>query len=276
MVHARIRMYVCIYTVLRTLPRRRLGVDGVAHALTHHEVADLVGARAPPAGRPRLLRGAAVLAVEADGARQRQQRPGQRAAQRRSCRHHRGCWGGGAVTAVRAERALVHHPRRPPPASPPQAVPHQAPHGVLRRSISRQLEANNQEPSLGLLDLISLSLFPPLLNQAASLSALSLSTSLRARALPISKQLGLSGHAARAMSMAPPTRLASLCGRLLPCRGHAIVDQSGASQLVIYIKERCRELVKWWCRLTRLGWKQATCMADVYMEGQGGRKRRGR
>jgi hypothetical protein len=100
----------------------RLRVDGVAHALAHHEVADLVGSRAPPAGRPRLLRGAVLLAVEADGARQRQQRPGQRAADTR--RHHRG------RDVVAAERALVHHPRRPPTAPPPHERRH-APHDGL-------------------------------------------------------------------------------------------------------------------------------------------------
>jgi len=112
--------------------RLRLRVDGVAHALAHHEVADLVGARAPPGGGPRLLGRADVLAVEADGARQRQQRPGQGAAHRR--RHHRAArgWSGGGTTVnvadVCAERALVHHTRRPPPPPPSQALPHQAPH----------------------------------------------------------------------------------------------------------------------------------------------------
>uniref|UniRef100_A0A804PJS7 Uncharacterized protein n=1 Tax=Zea mays TaxID=4577 RepID=A0A804PJS7_MAIZE len=123
--------YVLSIHIYGLLPLR---VDGVAHALAHHEVADLVGARPPPGGGPRLLGRADVLAVQADGARQRQQRPGQGAAQRR--RHHgaarRGSTAAVDIAAVCAERALVHHPRRPPPSPPPapsEALPHQAPHG---------------------------------------------------------------------------------------------------------------------------------------------------
>lgn len=127
---------------------------------------------------------------------------------------------------------------------------------------------------LEVLDLISLcSLLSSIKQLLSLLSALSLSTSLRARPLPISK-LGMLGHAARAMPMAPP-RFASLCG-LLPRLGHAIYHRPERSLTAsIYIKGRCRERYKWLLDQVRT-WKQATSMADVYMEGQGRRKRRGR